>query len=206
MKKSILMKDRILSDLVACKAAFDQAEIPWVITDGVVLGYVRHNDIIAQDTDLDLGIFHEVSDIEWQRLYIALIGAGFGVASLKQDFVYGRRKSKFNLWMFHKKGDFYEAFPRSTPGIKFVEKAEWYDEIQLVDFLGASYPMPSDLDDYIVCRYGEDWKEARYTHSEWRLEKFGTSSSSFKPDAWLGSRCGPKGDLWPRIMKIGDVP
>jgi len=206
IKKSLLTKDAIVSDLIACKGAFDQAHIPWVITDGIVLGYVRHNDIIEGDTDLDLGVFCAVSNDEWQRLHATLTEAGFGIRNLKQDFVYGRRRVKLNLWIFHRSGDFYEAFPRSTPGIKFVEKAKWYNTIQLVNFLGAVYPMPDNLEDYIVCRYGKDWKEARYTHDKWRLEKFGTSSSRFEPNVWLNSRCGPKGDLWPRIMKVGETP
>lgn len=200
------LENAIASDLAACKAAFDQVGLPWVITDGIVLGYIRHNAIIPGDTDLDLGIFKEITDLEWAPLFAALRKAGFGIKNNRQDFVYGRRRSKFNLWLFHKNGGFYESFPVTTPGFKFVEKAEWYDKIQLVDFLGASYPMPSNLEDYIVCRYGKDWKEARYTHKQWRLEKFGTSSSSYEPSIWLKSRCGPEGDLWPRIMRIEDQP
>jgi len=200
------MRKPIISDLVACKTAFDQVKIPWVITDGIVLGYIRHNDIIPEDTDLDLGIFRKITDSEWDFLFAALRKAGFSIKNKKQDFIYGKRSTKFNLWLFHKKGNFYESFPATTPGLKFVEKAEWYDKIQMVDFLGSAYPMPNNLEDYIVCRYGKDWKEARYTHAQWRLEKFGTNSSKFEPDVWLKSRCGPNGDLWPRIMKVKDKP
>jgi len=32
----------ITEDLAACKTAFDQAEVPWVIMGGVVLGYARY--------------------------------------------------------------------------------------------------------------------------------------------------------------------
>jgi len=200
------VKKGIISDLAACKAAFDKAQIPWVIIDGIVLGYVRHNDVIEWDTDVDLAIPYEVSKEGWQKLYAALKEKGLGIKNLQQDFIYGKRNVKLNAWMLHRKGDFYESFPRTTPGIKFVEKAEWYKNIMPVDFLGSVYPMPSNLEDYIVHRYGEDWREARYTHDEWRLEKFGTISSKFLPDVWLKSRCGPEGDLWPRVMKVEDTP
>ena len=198
------MRDLIASDLAVCKDIFDQVEIPWVIIDGIVLGYVRHNDIMIWDTDVDLGIFWEITDLEWKDLYVLLKAAGFRTRDFKQDFVYGRRQVNLNLWLYHKKGNFYESFPRTTPGIKFVEKAEWYDKIQLVDFLDAVYPMPNNLEDYIICRYGKDWKEVRYTHTEWRLEKFGTSSPKLETDIWLNSRCGPNGDLWPKIMRVED--
>lgn len=198
------MKEAIILDLAACKKAFEEARIPWVIIDGIVLGYVRHNDVIPWDTDIDLGIPHEVSKAEWERFHIAFTRVGFGVRNMRQDFIYGRRKVKLNAWIMHRKGDYFESFPHSTPGVKFVEKAEWYEEIQFVDFLGSTYPMPANLEEYIVCRYGKDWKEAKYTHDQWRLEKFGTKSSGFLPKVWLNSRCGPKGDLWPKIMKVGD--
>ena len=204
-KKRSPTKAGIISDLAACRAAFDSVKIPWVITDGIVLGYARQKDVLAWDTDLDLGIFREISPQEWRKLFEALRGAGFGIKNLKQDFVYGRRRVKFNLWLYHKKGGFYEAYPRTTPDVKFVEKAKWYDKPQLVKFLGSKYPMPNHLEDYLVCRYGTDWKTEKPGHSKWRQEKFGTSSGRFEPVIWRASRCGPKGDLWPKILNKGET-
>lgn len=200
-----MSKAEIASDLAACSAAFAKARIPWVVIDGIVLGYHREKGILEGDTDLDLGIFREITSQEWSRLYKALSDVGFGIRDLKQDFVYGRRKTKFNLWFYHKKGAYYESFPRSTPGIKFVEKAKWYDEFQLVKFLGSMYPMPSCLVDYLIHHYGKNWKVKKPGHDKWRKEKFGTSTGRFKPAIWLGSRCGPKGDLWPKILKVGQI-
>ena len=197
-------REGIASDLIACKAAFDRVKIPWVLIDGIVLGYVRHKDIIPGDTDLDLAVCKEVSDLEWEDLRASLRVSGFGTGKGKADFIYGRRKVKFNLWFYHRNGNYYVAYPPTVPGMKFVEKAIWYDKIQLVNFLGAFYPMPTHLGDYLVCRYGSDWNEVRYTHTQWRLEKFGTSTNRYEPEAWLKSRCGPKGDLWPKIMYIKD--
>jgi len=187
-----LMKDHIASDLVACRAAFDQVKIPWVITDGIVLGYVRHGDVMPWDTDLDLAVFQELTDLEWKGLFTALRKSGFGIRDLKQDFVYGRRRVKFNLWLFHKKGDFYESFPITTPGLKFVEKAEWYDEPQFVEFLGSTYPMPNHVMNYLDLHYGADWKTRIVKdHKAWFEEK---------------RRRALDGELWPRIMRIEKTP
>ena len=205
-KPAIPKANLIASDLAACKNAFDNAKIPWVIIDGIVLGYARHGGIIPWDTDLDIGIFRELTNAEWLRLYTAMKNEGFGFKNLKQDFVYGRRRVKLNMWMYHRNGTFYEAFPKITPDVKFVEKAEWYENPQLLLFLGKKYPMPANLEDYLLHRYGKDHMEAKYTHDEWRLIKFGTQSPRYEPDVWLGSRCGPKGDLWPRIMRREEAP
>ena len=197
-------KKNIIADLVACKAAFAAVRIPWVLVDGLVLGYLRHRDVTPGDTDLDFAVCKELSPSEWQLLFSSLRGFGFRFKNLQTDFVYGGRTVKFNFWMYHKKGSFYEVFPKSTPGVKFVEKAKWYDKIQLVNFLGDFYPVPTHIEDYVACRYGADWKEVSYTHHDWRKEKYGTYGAGFERDVWLKSRCGPKGDLWPRIMKVGD--
>jgi len=198
--KKVPTRAGIISDASACRAAFELAEIPWVLIDGLVLGYVRHNDVVHGDTDVDLAVCKELTDVEWNRLFMALRKHGFNCKNLKQDFVYARRQTKFNMWLYHKKGNFYESFPPTAPGVKFVEKARWYNKIQMVKFLGEIYPMPNHLEDYVAARYGADWEVLRYTHDQWRLAKYGTASSKYEPDVWFKSRCGPNGDLWPRIM------
>lgn len=208
-EKKIDKRNAIVSDLIACKSVFEQLEIPWVIIGGVVLGYARYKDVMLWDTDLDIGIFTELSNNKWKLLYSALVnngfgeyvGSGLGFLNIKTDFICGYREAEFNMWFFHKNGDYYEAFPKSTPGIKFVEKAIWYDEPQLVDFLSSKYPMPNNLDDYLVCQYGKDWKTNVVTdHEQYYLDKRGTRDVG----AWPAGKATKDGPLWPKTLKIGD--
>lgn len=203
--KVVSMRDKIESDLFACKKAFDQVRIPWIIIDGIVLGYIRHKNIIPWDTDVDVGVFVEVSKKQWRRLHESLRLCGFKIKPRKIDFMYGKRRSRLNMWFFHKSkdGKYYEAFPPTTPNLRFVEKAESYDKPQHVKFLGSVFPMPNNLEQYLVDRYGKDWNDRTCTHEEWRVEKFGTLDQSVKVGQriWLRSRCGRKGDLWPKILK-----
>ncbi len=196
-------KEAITSDLRACKSIFDKTGIPWVIIDGIVLGYFRNKAILPWDTDVDIAVFDLLPD-QWSILKTAFQHNKFQQFSRRGDFVYGKRCIKLNLWIYHKKGEYYEARPNPARDLKFVEKAEWYDEIQLVDFLGSTYPMPNNLEDYIICRYGKDWRIEKRSHDKWRLEKFGSAANRFKPE-WLRSRCSKSGDLWPKVMKIGDM-
>ena len=194
------MKSKIESDLKACKSAFDEVNIPWVITDGIVLGYARYKDIMSWDTDLDMAVVGEITDEQWQQLFDALRASGFRLKNAKTDFLYGRRETTFNGWLFHKNGDYYEAFPETTPGIKFVDKAIWYDEPQIVDFLGDKYPMPNHIDDYLNCQYGNDWRtNIIKDHEQYFTNKRGSRSD---PSKWLTGRCGKDGDLWPKILKV----
>ena len=195
-------REAIISDLKACKTAFDQAGIPWCIADGVVLGYARYNDVMPWDTDLDVQVMVELSDDDWLRLHGALHDNGFIFPSAKIDFFYCCREISFNMMLFHKKGDYYEAIPGpAAPGLKYIEKAVWYDEPQIVDFLGDKYPMPNNIEDYLNCRYGEDWMtNIIKDHDEFFVYKRG----GITPRSWQWGRCGKTGTLWPRIIEIND--
>ena len=201
MAKSIDIKKAIASDLVACKAAFDQINIPWVIMGGIVLGYARYKDIMSWDTDLDIGVFVEITEDQRQLIFTSLRKNGFKVNKKPGDFIYAKRETPFNMWFFRKNGNYYEAFPRSTPGLKFVEKATWYDKPQIVDFLNDEYPIPNNMVDYLVCQYGKDWKtNIVKNHEQYYLDKRGTR----KVSQWPAGRATKDGDLWPKILKIED--
>ena len=193
------MSEAIASDLVACKKVFDSVRIPWVIMGGVVLGCVRHNDIMPWDTDLDVGIFIEITDKQWKSVMFALHDRGFRkIINQKIDFTYCYREAELNVWMFHKNGDYYEAFPSTTPKVKFVEKAIWYDEPQIVDFLGDKYPMPNNVDDYLTCQYGSDWENNIVkNHEQYYLDKRGTRDISL----WPAGRGVKDGDMWPKMLE-----
>lgn len=181
------MKGGIASDLIACHAAFAEVKIPWVITDGIVLGYVRHGDIMDWDTDLDLAVFKELSDSEWRRLHKSLASHGFRTRAAKQDFIYSRRRVKLNLWLFHRNGKYYEAFPKTTPGLKFVEKVEWYENPRTVKFLGKTFLIPAYTENYLDTHYGKDWRTRIVkNHKAWFNEK---------------RRRALEGELWPIIVK-----
>jgi len=202
MPKKKATPKTLASDLAACKAAFDKAGVPWVIMGGIVLGYARYEEIMAWDTDLDVGVFVEVSKKQWQSLYSALYTGGFRIRNSKTDFICGRRLTSFNLWMFHKKGNFYEAFPRKVPGFKLVEKAIWYDAPKMVTFLGSEYPMPNHMKDYLICQYGKDWRtNIVKDHEAYFVDKRGGRGTAH----WTTSRASKHGDLWPKTLKADDT-
>jgi len=201
MANYVNKKAAIISDLAACKAAFDKVNIPWIIMGGVVLGYARYEDVMPWDTDLDIAVVALLTVDKRKALNNSLISNGFKLNQRAGDFVYGTRKSPFNGWFFHKNGNFYEAFPKSTPGFKFVEKAVWYDAPQIVDFLGDKYPMPNNIDDYLVCQYGHDWKtNIVKDHEQYFLDKRGSRGTA----TFTTGRTSKNGDMWPKTLEIND--
>jgi hypothetical protein len=201
MSEYVNRKEDIISDLAACKDAFDKAGVPWVILGGIVLGYARYKDIMAWDTDLDIGIFVELDDDKWHLLWDALNKNGFRFPTNRVDFMYCYRRVECNLELYHKDGEFYNCFPKSTPGIKFVEKSVWHDEHQVVDFLGSKYPIPNYVEDFVSAHYGPDWKtNIIKDHEQYFMEKRGGRDQSL----WTKSRASKYGDLWPKALKLDD--
>lgn len=204
MVEYIDKRKAIASDLLACKTAFDQAGIPWVIMGGIALGYGRYNDIMSWDTDVDIGVFVELTTKEWQLLYNSLNKNGFKFLNDKIDFIWCNRNTEFNMFLFHKNGDYYEAFPTTTPGLKFVEKAKWYDTPKIVDFLGDKYPMPNHLEDFLNAHYGKNWKtNIIKDHSQYFREKRGDPNNV---NNWLLNRKRKEDEnlWWPAFLKIDE--
>jgi len=202
------MINKLKNDLQSFNNSFNEAGIPWVLIDGFVLGYARNKKIIPWDTDIDLAVCREIpQDKKEQLLYDIFPKHGLKVVASKKrwDFIYGTGQTSFNLWFYHKEGDYYVAYPPTTPKVKFIEKAESYDNIQRLEFEGGLYPMPGDIDGYISDRYGVNWKNETWEHDGWYMEKRGVNrftelSISEQQDKWVKSRCGKDGDLWPKII------
>lgn len=201
MTKFIDRREAITADLAACKRAFNQAGVPWVIVGGIVLGYARYKEIMPWDTDLDIVVFTELTDENWQRLWKALCSNGFNFPKERVDFMYCYRGVECNLELYHRDGEFYNCLPKSTPGLKFVERAKWFDSVQLVDFLGDKYPMPNNVEEFVSDHYGSDWKtNIIKNHEQYFTDKRGGRDQS----TWTTSRASKCGDLWPKALKIGD--
>ena len=200
MVEYIDKREGIAADLKAFKKVFDSVDIPWVIIGGIVLGYARYKEIMAWDTDVDI-VLYDINDVKWQKLCRALKQEGFNFPANKVDFMYCYRRVECNIDIFYKDGNFYNSYPASTPGIKFVEAAKWFDEVQTVDFLGDKYPMPNHIEDFVVAHYGVDWKtNIIKDHEVYFTDKRGGRDQS----TWTKSRASKFGDLWPKALNKGD--
>jgi phosphorylcholine metabolism protein LicD len=194
-------KENIKLDLFDIKKVFDKVGIPWVIVGGVVLGYARYKDIMDWDTDLDIVIYKELSDSEWKQLWQEFYKNNFNFPVTRVDFMYCNRRIECNIDTYHKKGDYYYSFPKSTPGIKFVEKAEYFDNVQLVEFLGDRFPIPGNIESFVADHYGADWEtNIIKDHAQYFNDKRGSRNQK----DWVTSRASKHGDLWPKALRIDD--
>lgn len=197
----------ISSDLAACKRAFDQAGVPWVIMGGITLGYARYKDIMPWDTDLDIGICTEMTSTQWQSVLFALQKQHFRKNGEVNDFAHFFRKVVLDLHVFHKDGNFYVCAPKPYKH-RYVERAKWLDEIQTVDFIGDKFPMPNHIEDFVSAHYGPDWKtNIIKNHAEYHKVKRGDPGD---PNHWFLNRFRKEDGRfwWPALLmsheNIGD--
>ena len=207
MAEYIDKRDVITSDLEACKRAFDDVDIPWVIMGGITLGYARYKDIMPWDTDLDVGIFTEMTGVQWGSVLSALKKQGFNKGGEVDDFAHFFRKTILDLHIFHKDGEFYVCSPKPYKH-RYIERAKWFDKIQIVNFVGDRYPIPNLIEDFVSAHYGPDWKtNIIKNHSEYHKEKRGDPGD---PSNWFLNRLRKEDGhfWWPALLmsheNIGD--
>lgn len=157
----------IIKDLQGIKKAMDARGVPFVLMYGLCLGCVRHGDVMEWDTDIDIGIFIELTEKQRQGIYKSLMTiAGYRYMTPKGDFIYSSKSVPLNLWLYHKEGEYYKAYP-STTGRSFILKAKWFDNPVNVNFLGDEYLIPNNVFDYLTCHYGNWREEIIKSHPEW---------------------------------------
>lgn len=203
MSEYIDRKNDIISDLKACKTVFSEANISWAINGGVVLGYARYKDVMPWDTDIDIGIFGDITIDQWETLLELLKTHGFKKNGEINDFAHFFRNVVLDLHVFHKENSFYVCRPEPYKH-RYLEKAKWFDEIQLVDFLDDRYPMPNFIEDFLDAHYGYSWKtNVIKNHAEYHDMKRGNPND---PGSWYLKRVRSEDGLfwWPVILMSGE--
>lgn len=140
-----------LNDL---KRGMDQADTPFFLISGTLLGCVRDGAIIGHDKDIDVGVMED-DKLDKSRVHDAL--AKLGVFSVKPY------QNPALLRLQHANGVMIDLFwHRREDGLIIHEgmKSKWWNsdfQLEQVDFLGNEYLKPVNHDRYLCENYG-DWR------------------------------------------------
>jgi hypothetical protein len=141
----------------------------WWLGGGTVLGMYRQNDFIPGDTDIDIEVegYPGVGDdlrrtFKHMDLIRTVVHSGniMQIAHTYKDVI-------FDIYVLWRDGDFMVNYndcgTMQTP-------AKFYDDLAILETKYGDYPVPMPIEDYLVVRYGSDWKtpanhKGLYTHA-----------------------------------------
>jgi len=152
------------------------------LSDGAVLAIAREGEVFEHDHDWDIGILGDIPDGFADAMSEVMKPLGFS-----NERIYGKQQGyafEYKQWIFdcrfwYDAGE-YLVNAQNYPGGSgtFYESKRLFDNLGEIDYHGVKVPVPQPMDDYLVERYGVDWKTMPLTgENRWWLY-----STSFRND------------------------
>ena len=159
MSQPIDLNEKILKErnkgLVDLSKILHEHKIPFMLSDGVLLGAVREGDFIKWDWDVELSIKVEDVFSKSACLLEVLKKEGFVLQNVTlewHNYKIGILKfgTKYSLIGFYEKG-------AHRMRAAWLYPKEFFDRLEEYVFLGNKYMVPSPPENYLKYQYG-DWK------------------------------------------------
>lgn len=135
----------------------------WWLEAGTCLAAVREGEFIDHDVDVDLGL----TDInKAQEIEDAMIDKGFeiyhrfGILDNGYEVSFKRDDVKVDFFFFYRNADswWHSAWYKGKQ-IFFEFSPHLIDGFHITEFLGIEVNLPYIPEDYLIERYGDNWKE-----------------------------------------------
>ena len=165
-------------------ALFKERGISYCLDGGTLLGVIREGRLLPWDDDLDFFVPSEsAAAIKKLRLRLLFMGCKLRIRYAKQAVgpipkgaprifkIVTIRRHKghrvvIDLIVKYADDQNFHWLVGKPPVHKKVPR-KYYDTYETVDYMGREYPIPSDVENYLECRYG-NW---RVTQKEWDFKK-----------------------------------
>lgn len=151
--------------LLEVKAVLQKYKQPAILSDGIVLGYVRDGDFIPWDFDADF--FLEAEKVMGLENHIAneFESLGYDIITVRgglNDWKVAIDKHDYHIDLrsfFRVKGQHISKVKRSNGKWSlYTMPTSFMDNLQAVDFRGGEYLIPADAEGYLAHLYGKDWR------------------------------------------------
>ncbi len=175
--KSVMNYSAALMLLVDVTAVLDKYKCTHWLSDGTLLGAIRDNNFMAQDDDLDLGVWAADFDIRVIHELIEkfscvllrlqgkpddgmLITVGRAGIHLDMFFYYPYKKSAKNKDATKIYSSFYtleKPYNTSNKAKRYDFIYPHYKSLIRYAFLGHEFWVPKNAEEYLVTEYGPEW-------------------------------------------------
>lgn len=180
--------------LFKTKVVLDNLQIPFWLSSGTCLGYLRQCDIIPYSQDVDIGIFVKdfnyriITDMRAHQLHLK---HWFGELedSLEFSFIDSKSNLKLDIFFFYDNGNAYwNGGTQLKTGKKFKYIFEKFDLCWTL-FLGLKLRVPCDTKTYIMANYGPNWT-VPIKQWDWKSSPINVKFNGFWPR-----------NKWPRVIR-----
>ncbi|MDN3608484.1 LicD family protein [Vibrio ostreicida] len=159
-----------------CCEILSNLKIKYRLTDGTVLGLYREGSFIAHDNDIDVDVFDiEVGDVS--RIVNEFKQSGYKIGriarhlNLTQQIVfYNKENVIFDILFWYQNDDLYEN--HSERGYVRKQELRYFQKLDVIKFKSKKYFIPGDIEDWLVARYGPDWKVPKTYKGDWKDDCF----------------------------------
>jgi predicted nucleotidyltransferase len=144
-----------------CAQILISNKIETILLFGSLLGYFRDNDLIPHDVDMDIGVLNSNNIKKIRELIEKGRFKEKGILAIKgREFSLFRDGFYVDFYCFKKEGSKY--FSTLGYPVYFLEEKNF--PLQKINFLGMEFSTVSNINEYIVDRYGTDWKKPKKNH------------------------------------------
>lgn len=139
----------------------DELDVTYWLSAGTALGAYRDglsDEFLQKDTDLDVGIY---DDKDFQKIKLAFENHGF------DTYRHYQTNGRWSQLALRKQSiifDLYFFYPINGELVNYNESGKMTKPLYLIEDMdelevrGMPYPVPTPIEDYLVVRYGKDWK------------------------------------------------
>lgn len=169
----IRLKDEDAKELFEISKMLDGINVKYRVTDGIALGLYRDGHFIRHDNDLDF----DALDLEnLKELKKVMKNRGYKVGReayykgvLQQIVFFNKEHVIVDFVVWHTVGDD-EIENYEERGFVRRQKVKYF--LNHTDFTcyGYVYKLPGFIEDWLVERYGEDWKIPKIYKGDWKDE------------------------------------
>ena len=141
--------------LMEVRDILNKKNIEHFLLFGTLLGAYRENDFIKHDRDIDIGMFIKSKE----DLESLVLDGSFAEKGIKffKDRSYSLCKGSvyMDIYPFTMDGDEYRSLLGWDDNFRLNPK---YFPTQEIEFLGEKFQTVSNVEDYLIEKYGQDWK------------------------------------------------
>ncbi len=153
-------------------SALEKLGLSYRITDGTALGLYRDKSFIQHDNDIDVDVLDCFNvDLIHKSMRDKGMKLGRRVSwrgKIQQLTYYNDKNIIFDMVFWYTRNK--QIVNYSELGYLRVQPSKHFVSLSKLYWKGKKYPVASNTQDWLVLRYGKDWRIPKRIKDDWKLE------------------------------------